>query len=159
MTDLLSISLQCAVPLWQMQLQQRPWNLIASRAPELCDVIAHKGDVILFKSKKKGETAGAFNALAEAIALLSFFPGGVNIFGQRWEAEHSGMPKNFRVEASYGRKITDGDFGSMQFHAGISCDLEPGDDRDKVYTELWKAVKHEVIEKVKKVKERLQGKD
>ncbi len=86
--NLLAMSLSAAVPLWALKLRQRPWAEIQARLPKLGQVIAEKGDVILFRSKKKGETAAAFNALAEAIAALSFAPGGVTLFGQHWESQH-----------------------------------------------------------------------
>lgn len=41
---------------------------------------------MLFRSKRKGETADAFNHLAEGIACLAFAPGGVRLFGSHWEA-------------------------------------------------------------------------
>ena len=84
--SLLSSTLQLAVPLWIEQLRSRPWEYIEQRAKECSQVIAEKGDIILFKSTKKGETAKAFNHLAEGIACLSFVPGGVKIFGGHWEA-------------------------------------------------------------------------
>jgi len=50
-------------------------------------MIAEHGDDILFRSKRKGATASAFNALAEGIAILSFAPGGVKVFGGHWETK------------------------------------------------------------------------
>jgi hypothetical protein len=85
--ELLSITLSAAVPLWIMKLQERPWEEIQKRLPQLSQTITEKGDIILFKSKKKGESAAAFNALAEGIAALSFAPGGITIFGQHWETK------------------------------------------------------------------------
>lgn len=86
--SLLSISLQAAVPLWQLCLQERTWDYIRERLPALSLMIAEHGDNILFKSKKAGDTAVAFNALAESVAILSFVPGGVRLFGQHWEGKH-----------------------------------------------------------------------
>ena len=83
--SLLSSTLQLAVPLWIDQLRRYPWEHIEERAKVCSQYIAEKGDIILFKSKKKGETAKAFNHLAEGIACLSFVPGGVKIFGGHWE--------------------------------------------------------------------------
>jgi hypothetical protein len=86
----LAVSLSGAVPLWAMKIRQEhpsDWDYIKARAEACSQVIAEHGDNILFKSKKPGETARAFNALAEAIACLSFLPGGVTVFGQHWENE------------------------------------------------------------------------
>lgn len=65
-----------------------------SRRPQLVDMIASHGDNILFRSKKSGETAKAFNALAEALAFLSFAPGGVKLFGCHWESHHPGHSRD-----------------------------------------------------------------
>jgi hypothetical protein len=48
---------------------------------ELAMRLAEKGDVLLYRGKKKGETASAFADLARGVALLAFAPGGVSIFG------------------------------------------------------------------------------
>ena len=84
----LAIALATAVPLWVLRLREQPWAQIAERLPELGTLICEHGDVILFGSKKRGEAAEGFNALAEAIAALSFVPGGITIFGQHWENRH-----------------------------------------------------------------------
>ena len=83
---LLSSTLQLAVPLWIERLRGAPWEHVERRARECSQVIAEHGDNLLFRSKKKGDTAEAFNRLAEGIACLSFCPGGVKIFGEHWEA-------------------------------------------------------------------------
>jgi hypothetical protein len=51
------------------------------------DLLASKGDILQFGSKKKGEAAEIFNRVAEAIAIMSFCPGGVTLFGEHWEAK------------------------------------------------------------------------
>lgn len=79
------MTLQLAVPLWIEQLKKRGWDHILQRAKDCSQVIAEKGDIILFRSNKKGESANAFNHLAEGIACLAFVPGGVRIFGNHWE--------------------------------------------------------------------------
>lgn len=84
----LVVALEAAVPLWIEQLKRRSWALVDSRRDECMLMIAEHGDDILFRSKKAGGTAKAFNALAEAIAILSFLPGGVKAFGVRWESRH-----------------------------------------------------------------------
>jgi hypothetical protein len=86
--SLLADSLEVAVPLWVMRLQSVPFDQLMDRAKECSQVIAEKGDIILFRSNKKGETAAAFNTLAEGVAILSFVPGGVKFLGRHWENEH-----------------------------------------------------------------------
>jgi len=88
--SLLKMTLQIAVPLWIEKTKGKPWEYIVERAKECSQVIAEKGDIILFKSKKKGETAEAFNRLAEGIACLSFMPGGVDTFGLHFETKFEG---------------------------------------------------------------------
>ena len=87
-SDLLSASLSAAVPLWIERLKSQPWEVLDQRRSQCIDVIASHGDNILYRSKKPGGTAKAFNALAEAIAILSFAPGGVRIFGLEFVAVH-----------------------------------------------------------------------
>ena len=91
--DLIRVSLQAAVPLWVARLREQPWDQIQRRLPELSQTIAEHGDVILYRSNVKGETARAFNALAEAIAALSFVPGGVTVFGEHWESTHPDLER------------------------------------------------------------------
>lgn len=85
---LLAATLATAVPLWIMRLEQQPWSYIAQRAPECAQIVAEKGDIIQYRSKKEGETAKAFNALAEGIAICAFSPGGVKFMGMHFEARH-----------------------------------------------------------------------
>jgi hypothetical protein len=87
--SLLSISLSAAVPLWAMQFRDLSWDTLQSYLPDIIDMVASHGDNILYRSKKSGETAAAFNALAKGIAILSFCPGGVKVFGNHFEYTHS----------------------------------------------------------------------
>lgn len=90
MSDMLRSVLGCAVPLWVMDLKKLPWPEIEKIAKESAQIVAEKGDVLQFKSKKKGETAAAFNALAKGLAALSFCPGGVTFLGDHYESKHEG---------------------------------------------------------------------
>lgn len=85
---LLQSTLACAVPLWIERLKREPWSHVQERTRVCGDAIAETGDVILFKSKRKGKTAEAFNRLAEGVACLAFAPGGVRVFGLHFEAKH-----------------------------------------------------------------------
>lgn len=88
--SLLKIALSAAVPLWIEELKNKPWAELQEQAKAAADVVASKGDLLMFRGKKKGESALAFNALAKGIAILSFAPGGVTTFGMHFEAKHSG---------------------------------------------------------------------
>lgn len=85
---LLRLTLEAAVPLWAHRLRKLPWRAVEERARACAEVVAEKGDVILYKSKRRGATADAFNHLAEGLACLSFVRGGVRVFGIHFEHEH-----------------------------------------------------------------------
>lgn len=87
---LLRLSLMTAVPMWQMNIRGWSDERRAERSGICSQAVAEKGDIILYRSKKKGATAGAFNRMAEGVALLSFAPGGVTIFGMHFEANPEG---------------------------------------------------------------------
>jgi hypothetical protein len=86
----LQIALSAAVPLWILEKKKLPLSEVLQRIPYCIQMITEHGDNFLFLSKKKRESAKAFNAVAEAIAILSFAPGGVTIFGNHWESKHPG---------------------------------------------------------------------
>lgn len=85
--DLLQITLSASIPLYILQIKEKGeiTEKDMERAREFSQVLGEKGDVLLFGSKKKGETAKLFNDLAWSIALLSFCPGGITIFKQHYE--------------------------------------------------------------------------
>ena len=86
---LLQMMMATAVPLHIMQLQDKggPDDKDMERARAVSDKLGERGDVLLYGSDKKGECAEMFNETARAIAILAFCPGGVNIFGQHFEAK------------------------------------------------------------------------
>ena len=88
MNDLLPIALSAAVPLWQAELAELPWAEVEACTVGVADLLAERGDVLLFGGGKKGEVNTIFNRLAKAIAAMSFLPGGIRIFGCHWEAKH-----------------------------------------------------------------------
>lgn len=88
--ELIRTALEVAVPLWIEELKGQPWDYIEARSKVCAQVVAEKGDVILYRSKKKGESAAAFNALAEGVACLSFVPGGADVFGLHFETKREG---------------------------------------------------------------------
>jgi hypothetical protein len=85
---LLPTMLEVAVPLWQHQIAETCGSAevaLGQLKAEQESLQALLGkEAVLFQSKKKGETAEAFNALAKALAYLSLAPGGVTAFGQKW---------------------------------------------------------------------------
>jgi hypothetical protein len=56
------------------------------KAQETSDILGEHGDILLHGGGKKGECAEIFNRTAHAVAVLAFVPGGVEIFGTRFEA-------------------------------------------------------------------------
>lgn len=87
-TDLLRIALEAAVPLWIEKLKNQPVDYLLERARECGQVIAERGDIIQFRSKKKGASAEAFNKLAEGLACAAIIsPGGVTFLGTTWTAK------------------------------------------------------------------------
>lgn len=66
----LYVALEAAVPLQAMELKARGSSSerLAILAREAGQLLAEKGDVLQFGSKRKGETAEIFNALARGIA-------------------------------------------------------------------------------------------
>jgi len=77
--------LRAAVPLWIDRYKDKSWYELQNILQECEEILAQNGEAALFYIK--GKTANSFNALAQAIAILSFCPGGIEIFGQRWEGK------------------------------------------------------------------------
>ncbi len=86
--ELMRMTLAVAVPMWIDRCKLRPMGGLLECAAECGQYIAEHGDVAQFRGKKKGETAAAFNRLAEGLAILAFVPGGVTFLGDHWEAVH-----------------------------------------------------------------------
>ncbi len=87
--ELLPISLNAAVLLWILSLKEKggPTDGDWAWLKEARDILGETGEAILFPVKKKGETDRVFNAVAKAIAILSFVPCGIEIFGHHWESK------------------------------------------------------------------------
>lgn len=86
---LLTLTLSCAVPLWIEQFRVLNDDQRLEIARVSGQEIAEHGDIIQYRSKKKGETAAAFNHLARGLAVLAFAPGGVRFAGLHFEAGRS----------------------------------------------------------------------
>lgn len=103
MSDLLGLSLDVAVPVAQEELGRMSWAEVERVAAEAVDVVASKGDLILYRSTRPGETSAAFVALARGLAALSFAPGGVSFLGRHWDAEHPELALGPSSDPSGGR--------------------------------------------------------
>lgn len=57
------------------------------KARETSDMLSQHGDILLHGGGKPGQCADLFNRTAHAIAVLAFVPGGVELFGARFEAK------------------------------------------------------------------------
>lgn len=90
----LGMHLSMSVPLQILELKKNggPTPDDFKRATGFHKDLAEKGDVLLFGSKKKGETAKMANEMTFAVAVLAFIPGGIKIFGQTFDA------KNFKIK-------------------------------------------------------------
>lgn len=89
--DLMRAFLSAAVPLRIMGMQENDdggptREQIGACRPIVTD-LGERGDLLLFGSHKKGESAELANGLAHAIAVLAFAPGGIDIFGMHFEAD------------------------------------------------------------------------
>jgi hypothetical protein len=61
------------------------WHL--EHARKLAWDIAECGDILIYKSDKKGETANMMNKLVEGLTILVFQPGGITFLGVHFEVE------------------------------------------------------------------------
>jgi hypothetical protein len=88
-SHLLTTCLQAAVPLRILEYRGRggPGPEDVERARRAARTVAEKGDILMFRGAKPGQTAEVFNALADGLAVLAFCPGGVKFLGQHWEAD------------------------------------------------------------------------
>lgn len=77
-----------AVPLRICLMQQAggPTNEDIQRMQRFGPVVGEHGDVLLYGGKK-GEAAVLATELVHAIAVLSFTPGGIEMFGHHFEAQ------------------------------------------------------------------------
>jgi hypothetical protein len=83
----LPIALECAVMLRIAEIKKFGDDCVDfEKIQKLREELLHKGDILLYGSKKeKGKAAELFNELVEAVSVLAFWPGGINIFGMHFE--------------------------------------------------------------------------
>jgi hypothetical protein len=84
MNDTLVGALQVVVPMWIDQVADWTDGQRLERAQVCARAIGSQGDVIQFKSPKKGGTAEAFNRMAEGLALGAYGLGGIGFGGVHW---------------------------------------------------------------------------
>jgi len=87
--ELLGIALMASVPLFIEQLRDTTPDERVILGRDQAHIIAHSGDNILYRSKKRGETATAFNALARGLAIGAYQPGGVTFAGIHFCTDHA----------------------------------------------------------------------
>jgi hypothetical protein len=89
MNSLLEMMMPMAVFLRIKSLEQRggPAPEDMAKIQETSDMLGEHGDILLHGGGKKGECADLFNRTAHAIAVLAFAPGGVELFGTKFEAK------------------------------------------------------------------------
>jgi hypothetical protein len=85
--------LALAVPMWIERLKTKRFEDFQLRREKILESVCYKGDLLLYGSKKKGETAELFNDLAEGLAWLALIAkGGVTFGEQHWDAEFETLP-------------------------------------------------------------------
>lgn len=86
--DLMEGLLVLAVPQWIERLKHKSFADFEARREAILESVCYKGDLLLYGSKKKGETAQLFNDLAEGLAWLALIAkGGVTFGDLHWDAE------------------------------------------------------------------------
>lgn len=82
-----------AVPLWVEKLKHKSFADFEKRREAILESVCYKGDLLLYGSSKKGETAKLFDDLAEGLAWLALIAKGGVTFGElHWDAEFAEMP-------------------------------------------------------------------
>ena len=99
MNNLLPTAIEPAVWLQIAMLKARggPAAEDMQKAQETSHMLGERGDILLCGGGRKGECAELFNRTAHASAVLAFVPGGVTVFGRRFEA--NGTPQKERTAA------------------------------------------------------------
>ena len=88
----LGIAMEVAVPLWILSIREKGGltNQDFIEAKETSDLLGIKGDRLIYgkvKTDKDGVVADLFNRTAKAIAVLSYCPGGITIFGKTFTSD------------------------------------------------------------------------
>ncbi|MFN6560024.1 MAG: BC1872 family protein [Nostoc sp. ChiSLP01] len=117
MSQALIPCLETAVMLRIMEIRQMGYipDYLYEEARKTGDLIANCGDRLLFRSTKLGETAQLFNQAALAIAVLAFQPGGVEIFGFKFEASFPKHMINIKSLRELDKLVAEKIFGWCDF--------------------------------------------
>ena len=131
-------TLGAAVPMWIHHWLRRraagaDWEEMRAKLDELGEILGRPGygEALVSGGAREGMTAEAFNAVAEAIAVLSFCPGGITIFGDTWDARvwarHLGQEIDDDEFSSCGETLREWDdrFGTVA-QAGGRAGVDPG---------------------------------
>jgi hypothetical protein len=145
----LKLFLQTAVPLWTIRFKDLSWEELKQIMRESEKVLEELGELATFAQFKKGETAKAFNAIAKAIAALSFVPQGIDIFGLHFETKYEG-PMMGRVNHDApisGEPVIGLTEKGFRIHIAMKATvlgflLEEGSDKHMTSEENVEAVKH-----------------
>ena len=80
--------LAATVPLymWEIERAGGPTPEQYASLSDFSQMLGERGDTLLFGGKP-GEAGSLANELAHVIAVLSFVPGGIRIFGMHFEAK------------------------------------------------------------------------
>jgi hypothetical protein len=105
--DALTATLELAVPIRIWELRDRTPEQRARIAKRCAQVVAERGDALMFGGKK-GTAAAAFNALAEGLAVAAYQPGGVSFAGQYWCTDHAACLAADRGESPVEGECGDG---------------------------------------------------
>lgn len=93
--ELLYLSLEAAVPLQAAAMRRHTPEQLLAVGASCAQEIAERGDVLQFGSKRRGEAARAFNALARGIAAGVMLTGRPRRMG----------PLIFEPEAGFGVRV------------------------------------------------------
>ena len=75
-SSLMDKCLILAFPMWVDEMRDKPQDYLQKRASKCSQVIAEKGDILMYGSKKPGGPAEVFNRLAEGMACLTLITNG-----------------------------------------------------------------------------------
>lgn len=140
--------LQTAVPLWTIRFKDLSWEDLKRIMRESEKVLEESGEFATFAQFKKGETAKAFNAIAKAIAALSFVPQGIDIFGLHFEARHEGAEG--AVASNRPRDITfeKGTVGRLVLMRGLRIESTPVAENPLLGNDPWKGMANHFVVRI-----------
>lgn len=94
LSDSLEVAILLEVPKLHKQSLDDLYEEFESIKEEVVELLTSKGDILMYGSKKKGEVANIFKEVAHGVALMAVIvPGGVEVFGQRFEHPHPELPE------------------------------------------------------------------